>query len=110
MNDKYTKISEKLKAIAEPTRLKILEMLTKEEMCVCEVINKLSLSQPAVSHHLKILRQVDLIQDRKEGKWVFYSVNKTAYLKLIQTLQINFTIDKQLKEKQKPTICCNIKL
>lgn len=86
MNSKYTKIAERLKALAEPTRLKILEMLAEEEMCACEIIDRLHLSQPAVSHHLKILRQSDIIKDRKEGKWVFYALNREGYITFLQNL------------------------
>ncbi len=86
----YTETAERLKALAEPTRLKILEMLANKEMCVCEIINKLHLSQPAISHHLKILRQANFIRDRKEGKWVFYSIHKEEYLALVQILQNPF--------------------
>lgn len=85
--NKYTETAERLKALAEPTRLQILEMLANKEMCVCEIITKLHLSQPAISHHLKILRQANFIIDRKEGKWIFYSIHKEEYLDMLNMLQ-----------------------
>lgn len=108
MEDKYSKTAERLKALAEPTRLKILEMLSSEEMCVCEIIDKLHLSQPAISHHLKILRQADIIKDRKEGKWIFYSLNKKEYLTLLDDLQREFLLDKPIMEKYEPSIYCTL--
>jgi len=72
-----------LKALANETRLKMLRLLSKREMCVCELTIALDLTQPTASHHLNILENMRLIKDQKEGKWVFYSV---ANSKLIQHL------------------------
>ena len=74
------KLAEFFKALGDETRLKIIHMLSEKEMCVCEVIDQLDLSQPAISHHLKILRQAGLVKDSKEGKWVFYSLNEEALM------------------------------
>ena len=63
-----------LKALANETRLKMLDLLSKREMCVCELTVALDLTQPTASHHLNILENMGLIQDKKIGKWVFYSV------------------------------------
>ena len=71
------------KALADTTRLRILGLLEVREMCVCEVMVALDLTQPTASHHLRILENVGLVKDRKEGKWVFYTLNdpiKTAKL------------------------------
>ena len=65
-----------LKSIANETRLKMLRLLSKREMCVCELTIALDLTQPTASHHLNILENMRLIRDRKEGKWVFYSVSR----------------------------------
>lgn len=62
------------KALADETRLRILKLLEVREMCVCEVMVALGLTQPTASHHLGILENVGLVNDRKEGKWVFYSI------------------------------------
>ena len=63
-----------LKALANETRLKILKLLSKREMCVCELTVALDLTQPTASHHLNILENMGLIEDKKKGKRVFYSV------------------------------------
>jgi len=68
------KKSKFFKALGDSTRLKILGLLAIKELCVCEVMVALDLTQPTASHHLRILENVDLVTDRKEGKWVFYSL------------------------------------
>ncbi len=78
-----------LKALANDTRLRILRLLTIKEMCVCELTVALDLTQPTASHHLNILQNVGLIEDRKKGKWVFYSVAKPQTVqKLLDFLEL----------------------
>lgn len=60
--------------LADTTRLKILKLLGNEELCACEVMTALDLTQPTTSHHLGILERSGLVASRKEGKWVFYRV------------------------------------
>lgn len=69
--DSKTKL---LKALANETRLKMLNILSRREMCVCELTVALNLTQPTASHHLNILENMGLIKDKKIGRWVFYSV------------------------------------
>ena len=64
------------KALAERNRLSILDMLSCGEMCACDIMEGLELSQPTISHHMKILQQCGLVDGRKEGKWMHYSINK----------------------------------
>ena len=71
------------KALADETRLRILRLLEVREMCVCEVMVALGLTQPTASHHLGLLENAGLVKDRKEGKWVFYSI---ADPKLIENM------------------------
>lgn len=61
-----------LRAIAHPTRLRILEMLSQGECCVCHLTAALRQRQPCVSQHLMVLRENGLVQDRKDGVMVFY--------------------------------------
>jgi DNA-binding transcriptional ArsR family regulator len=68
------------KALADTTRLRILGLLAVREMCVCEVMVALDLTQPTASHHLRILENVGLVKDRKEGKWVFYALHDPAQI------------------------------
>ena len=72
-------ITEILKALADGTRLQILLLLSRQEMAVCELIAALKLSQPAVSHHLKILKHARLVKDNREGKWIFYTLDEKNF-------------------------------
>jgi ArsR family transcriptional regulator len=60
------------KALGDNNRLRILALLGVREMCVCEVMIALGLTQPTASHHLRILENAGLVSSRREGKWVFY--------------------------------------
>ena len=63
-----------LKIIAEPNRLKLLCILQKNEHCVCEIMEHVELSQSLVSHHLKDLKDIGVVQDEKIGLYVYYSL------------------------------------
>lgn len=62
-------------ALSDLTRLEIMKLLTEHEMCVCEIEDRLGMSQPAISHHLRVLKKDGLIAGRKRGKWTYYSLN-----------------------------------
>lgn len=68
-------ISEFFKVMSDETRLRILVLLSKKEMCVCEICDVLNESQPKVSRHLAKLRDANLVRDERQGQWVFYYVN-----------------------------------
>ncbi len=78
------------RAMGEDTRVKIILMLLEEEMCVCELMEELKLSQSAVSHHVKILKQAELVNDRRDGKWTFYSINKSGFEAHLKSMQEKF--------------------
>ena len=67
--------AELFKAVSDPTRLRIINALILSEMCVCDIATLLSMTQPAISHHLKILRQMQLVKYRREGKIVYYQLD-----------------------------------
>ena len=62
-----------LKAVADKNRMRILKMLEKKPMCVCELAAVLKIKQPSVSKHLSILKNAGLIQDERNGQWIDYS-------------------------------------
>ena len=64
------------KALADETRQQILEMLMERELCVSDIVDAFNISQPTISHHLNILKQFNLVTSRKDGKQVFYSINR----------------------------------
>lgn len=63
-----------MKALSDPNRVKLLKLLQKREMCVCEIRAALGIAQPTVSKHLKILEAAGLVGRKKEGLWVNYSL------------------------------------
>jgi ArsR family transcriptional regulator len=75
------------KALGDETRQRMLSLLQSREMCVCELITALSMTQPTTSHHLKILEEANLVKSRKEGKWVFYGI--TNHKLVTQLLGVN---------------------
>jgi ArsR family transcriptional regulator len=70
-------------ALSDETRLQILDCLAEGEQCVCELTEKLEAAQSRLSFHLKTLKDAGIIGDRKEGRWVYYSLN-TEVLKDLQ--------------------------
>ena len=65
-----------MKAVADPTRARILKMLEPGELCVCQIIAVLALSPSTISKHLSLLKSAGLVNDRKEKKWVHYSLDR----------------------------------
>jgi len=86
--DNADKGSRFFKALADETRLRILSLLEVREMCVCEIMVALDLTQPTASHHLGLLENAGLVRDRKEGKWVFYSIADPELLEKMHKLKI----------------------
>lgn len=77
----------RFKALADPTRVAIVNMLAgAEEVCVCVFANELGLSQPTISHHLRILREAGLVQARKAGTWAYYRLVPETVVELAGAL------------------------
>lgn len=77
-------LAETFRVLGDPTRTKIVYALSREELCVCDIANILGMSVPAVSHHLRLLRDWKLVRFRREGKLVFYSLDDAHITKLIK--------------------------
>ena len=74
------------KALSDEKRIRILKLLTVREMCVCELMIALDVTQPNLSHHLGILENQGFVNRRKEGKWAYYSLtNSEAIEELVRT-------------------------
>ena len=71
------------KALADETRLRIMNLLRVREMCVCEITVALELTQPTASHHLRILEGAVLVEDLRKGKWVFYKTADQPFVKKV---------------------------
>ena len=87
-----------IKAIGNPVRLDILNFLSGNEECVCNIFDHLDLPQNLVSHHLGILRESGLIEARKDGKWVHYSLN-TQKFENLKSFMAEFATVKNIKYK-----------
>jgi len=94
-----------LKAVADKNRLRIIKMLEKKKMCVCELSAVLEITQPSVSKHLSILNHAGLTQDNRNGQWIDYSLNNETvnqYAPVIQnTLKNWLNSDTLIKEDLK---------
>ena len=76
-----------LKALADANRLHLLELLGSGEQCACVLLGNLDLSQPTLSHHMKILCDAGLVTSRKAGKWIYYTRQAKALDEIASYLQ-----------------------
>ncbi len=75
-----------LKALGDGTRLKILDVLSCGEVCACQVLESLSISQPTLSHHMKVLTACGLVSARRDATWMYYSFNKEKFREVFACL------------------------
>jgi DNA-binding transcriptional ArsR family regulator len=71
------------KALGDESRQRIIGLLSVREMCVCELMSALKMTQPTTSHHLKILEDAEIVKSRKDGKWVFYSLSDPSQVETL---------------------------
>jgi ArsR family transcriptional regulator, arsenate/arsenite/antimonite-responsive transcriptional repressor len=81
-----TDVGEGFRALGDPLRIKIIELLRNQELCVCELCEKLNVSQSKLSFHLKNLKEANLIRSRQESRWMYYSLNLAQFVVLEQYL------------------------
>lgn len=102
--------SQLLKLLGDPTRLTMMKLLKSHECCVCEFVEIFKISQPAVSQHLRKLRDIELVQEERRGQWIFYSINKShPDYPFINEILINLADqNKSIKELEAKglRICC----
>jgi DNA-binding transcriptional ArsR family regulator len=84
--EKIRRTERLLGAVGEPTRIKIIMLLSRREMCVCELEAALGLAQPTMSHHLGVLERVNLLERRKSEKWVFYRLRESPVTELVKKM------------------------
>lgn len=72
----FEMLADALKALADPTRLKIISLLNIRDCCICELVPLFGISQPAVSKHMSRLKVSGLVHETRKGMWVFYSLNR----------------------------------
>jgi len=76
MQSIYTENVGLFKALSDANRLMIIDMLSCGELCGCEILEQLKITQPTLSHHMKIFCESGLVNVRKEGKWTYYSLSE----------------------------------
>ena len=77
------------KALSDVTRLRIIKLLEEGELCVCDITAALDMVQPKVSFHLSALKDAGLIKDRKQGKWIHYSLNEKDLFRRMLILSVS---------------------
>ena len=83
-------LTQTLKALADPSRLRIFNLLMEGVHCNCEIAAQLGLSLSLISHHLRVLREVGLVnaeRDTQDARWIYYTVNRTALAELEAAMQ-----------------------
>jgi ArsR family transcriptional regulator len=88
-------------ALSDPLRLQVLDLLREQELCVCDLCEKLGVTQSKLSFHLKTLKEAGLVSARQQGRWIYYSLNLSQFVVLEQYLAEYRSIDAIL-----PSRCC----
>ena len=91
MKNEYLKNAKIFTAFCDENRLMVLEMLQAGENCACELLEKLEIAQPTLSHHMKILVDSNIVVARKEGKWTYYSISSKG-VAIAKELLHNLTV------------------
>ena len=76
-------LNNSFKALSDPTRRKIFQLLREKDMTAGEIAEKFNISKPSISHHLSILKQADLVLDERQGQNIIYSLNTSVFEDLI---------------------------
>lgn len=82
-DDEAQQVAEIFKLLGDTTRVKILQVLAREELCVCDIAAVVNMGQSAVSHQLRLLRSARLVKYRKDGKMVWYSLDDNHVMNLL---------------------------
>lgn len=67
------------KALSDNNRLQILKMLSNDELCACKILEELNITQPTLSHHMKVLSDANLVFNRKDRNWTYYTLNIQSF-------------------------------
>lgn len=86
-------ISDTLRFLGDPTRLKILAQMAQSEVCVCDLAEQLDLSQPLISYHLGKLRNAGMVRTRRDGNWVYYSLDPDTWSSTLAPIRAMLELD-----------------
>ncbi|WP_027414804.1 autorepressor SdpR family transcription factor [Aneurinibacillus terranovensis] len=78
------KLNQTFKALADPTRRKILDLLKDKDLTAGEIADQFQMTKPSISHHLNLLKQAELVRDERAGQHIYYSLNTTVFQDLIK--------------------------
>ena len=78
MNSRYEKVAKVFKALSDPKRVKIIDLLSCGEMCGCVLLKCFEITQPTLAHDMKVLSEAGIVTSRREGKRTLYSLNRKA--------------------------------
>ena len=113
MSNQLSELDRLFKALADPTRLRILGLLLTGEVCVCHIHESLRIPQPKASRHLAYLRRAGLVDTRRDGLWIHYRLNVSddPVVRIIQqavahSLRHVEAVEKDADRLQKKTGCC----
>lgn len=100
-----------LKLLGDKTRLTMVKLLEDHECCVCEFVEIFEMSQPAISQHLRRLKDVELVKEERRGQWIFFSLNKNNEFypfieQLLKQLPNQDDKLKELEEQGGRISCC----
>jgi len=96
-----------LKAMAHPFRIRLLEVLSVEEECVCHLVNLLDRPQPYISQHLAALKEAGLVRDRRVAQRIFYRIADSRIAELLADIRILAGGSDPLPERHIPVLGCN---
>ena len=88
----YERIAKKLKVISDPKRLRIIDILSCDELCACDILEIFDISQPTLSHDMRKLEEVGLVTSKREGKNTYYSLDKDSLDEIEESLGLIFHI------------------
>ncbi len=93
------------KALGDENRLQIIKMLSGGELCACKILDAFNITQPTLSHHMKILTDCNLVNSRKEGKWTYYSINCEKFSEFKSNVS-EFACKTSSEKKATGKCCC----
>jgi ArsR family transcriptional regulator len=102
----YEKDSAVFRALGEPVRLRILERLADGELCACDLLATLEISQSTLSHHMKVLTEAGLVDGRRKGVWVHYSLRAGGVADLLDRLASLEELKEGSAGKPRAAACC----
>lgn len=94
----YEAYAKVMKALSDPKRVKIIDMLSNGKLCACDILEQFNFTQPTLSHHIKVLVDADLVTVEKTGTWHYYSLNEMKMNQLLADM-VKLTSVKRLVKK-----------